>query len=541
MSKIADYLRERLAGEVSTEPSIRQNFATDGSIFSIMPQIVVYPRTTNDVRKVARFAWRLAERGQVLPITARGSGTDTTGGAIGSGAVISFPAHMSRILETEVRSQMLRVQPGLNLYAMQEAAATHGLFLPTMPSDFKVATVGGALGSNVAGTKSLKYGSINDWTDRLEVVLSNGEVIQTGRISKNELNAKKGLQTMEGEIYRSLDSLIEDNTDLISDIISGEKTNHGGYSIELVKDASGSFDLTPLFIGSQGTLGLIVQAIIKMAPRPEEVSYMVAAITTDQELSDLTEKLLELEPSELEFIDRETLKLIESKGGGTPWKLISEKLPETLIFIEFDDKHRARKVKKAAKILDSAGITDAQIASTWEDQETLRSVHHSVATLTNFNERGTAALPLAPDVLVSPEQVPELVRTVRQLLKQNHVEGGIWGHLGSGVVSIHPLINLANLGQRQTVFKFMNELQEAVNAIGGTISGEFSDGRQFAPYLNKRHDDKIVEIHKKIKDIFDPFNMLNPGVKIGTSQSQLLEILRQNYDQSRFAEYNLRG
>ena len=541
MSKIADYLRERLAGEVSTEPSIRQNFATDGSIFSIMPQIVVYPRTTNDVRKVARFAWRLAERGQVLPITARGSGTDTTGGAIGSGAVISFPAHMSRILETEVRSQMLRVQPGLNLYAMQEAAATHGLFLPTMPSDFKVATVGGALGSNVAGTKSLKYGSINDWTDRLEVVLSNGEVIQTGRISKNELNAKKGLQTMEGEIYRSLDSLIEDNTDLISDIISGEKTNHGGYSIELVKDASGSFDLTPLFIGSQGTLGLIVQAIIKMAPRPEEVSYMVAAITTDQELSDLTEKLLELEPSELEFIDRETLKLIESKGGGTPWKLISEKLPETLIFIEFDDKHRARKVKKAAKILDSAGITDAQIASTWEDQETLRSVHHSVATLTNFNERGTAALPLAPDVLVSPEQVPELVRTVRQLLKQNHVEGGIWGHLGSGVVSIHPLINLANLGQRQTVFKFMNELQEAVNAIGGTISGEFSDGRQFAPYLNKRHDDKIVEIHKKIKAIFDPFNMLNPGVKIGTSQSQLLEILRQNYDQSRFAEYNLRG
>ena len=97
MSKIADYLRERLAGEVSTEPSIRQNFATDGSIFSIMPQIVVYPRTTNDVRKVARFAWRLAERGQVLPITARGAGTDTTGGAIGSGAVISFPAHMSRI------------------------------------------------------------------------------------------------------------------------------------------------------------------------------------------------------------------------------------------------------------------------------------------------------------------------------------------------------------------------------------------------------------------------------------------------------------
>ena len=95
MSKIAEYLRERLIGEVSTEPNVTDSLATDGSIFSVHPRVVVYPRTTNDVRKVARFSWRLAERGQILPLTARGNGTDTTGGAIGSGAIISFPAHMS--------------------------------------------------------------------------------------------------------------------------------------------------------------------------------------------------------------------------------------------------------------------------------------------------------------------------------------------------------------------------------------------------------------------------------------------------------------
>jgi FAD/FMN-containing dehydrogenase len=479
MSKIAKYLNGYILGEVSARESRLKQFTQDKSILSIKPNLVMFPWITEDIRKIMRFSWQLAEKKHTFNVTARGYDGSTDGSSLGDGIIVDVSRHMNKIYELDLKQRLVRVAAGANFRELNLALGAQALTIAQSPAGERL-TIGGAIAQNLPSEK-INYGELIDAVAKMEVVLSNGEVIQTERISKRELSQKQGLQTMEGEIYRSLDSLIEDNTDLISDIISGEKTNHGGYSIELVKDASGSFDLTPLFIGSQGTLGLIVQAIIKMAPRPEEVSYMVAAITTDQELSDLTEKLLELEPSELEFIDRETLKLIESKGGGTPWKLISEKLPETLIFIEFDDKHRARKVKKAAKILDSAGITDAQIASTWEDQETLRSVHHSVATLTNFNERGTAALPLAPDVLVSPEQVPELVRTVRQLLKQNHVEGGIWGHLGSGVVSIHPLINLANLGQRQTVFKFMNELQEAVNAIGGTISGEFSDGRQFAP------------------------------------------------------------
>ena len=536
MSKIAEYLRERLIGEVSTEPNVTDSLATDGSIFSVHPRVVVYPRTTNDVRKVARFSWRLAERGQILPLTARGNGTDTTGGAIGSGAIISFPAHMSRILETDARSQMLRVQPGLNLYAMQEAAATHGLFLPVMPDNFKVATIGGALGCNAVGTKSVKYGSMRNWVDRLEVVLSNGEVLQTGRISKRELSSKKGLQTMEGKIYRGIDNLIDDNSELIADL-----TSSGDYAIELVKDRDGSFDLTPLFIGSQGTLGLIVQAIVKLAPYPEEVSYLAAAITSEQDLASIAEQLLELEPSELEFIDKDTLKLIEKKDGGTPWKTVTKHLPETLIFIEFDDKQRARKVKKAAKILDSAGVVDAQIASTWEDQETLRSVHHSVSTIMSFFERGTAALPLAPEVTVAPARVPELVRAIRQLLSQNHIEGGIWGSLGTGTVSVYPLINLANLGQRQVVFKFINELQELTRPLDGAISGMQSSGRQFAPNLNKQNDPKLMDIYSQIKQIFDPYRTMNPGVIVDTTQAELLEQLRQEYKRDRFQEYNLRG
>ena len=540
MSKIADYLRERLTGEVSAEPAVRKRFATDGSVLQIAPQIVVYPRTTNDVRKLARFTWRLAERGQVLPMVPRGGGTDTTGAAIGSGAAVVFPAHMARILELDIKSQMVRVQPGLNLATLQEAMATHGLFLPPVPSDFKASTVGGALGCNAAGTKSIKYGTLRDWTDRLEIVLANGEIIQTGRISKHELNAKKGLQTMEGEIYRSLDNLIEDNQELIQKLDESNTPNASGYALELVKAKDGSFDLTQLVIGSQGTLGVIVQAILKLTNRPTEVSMMAAAITGEQDLPTLTEDLLQLEPSELEFIDGGTLELIEQLGGGTPWKTVTDVKPVAMVFIEFDDRNRARKVKKAAKLLESAGVLDARVATEWEDQESLRSIHHSVSTITNYSHQGTSALPLAPDIAVEPSKVPLLVEKVRGLLRHHHIEGGVWGHLGTGVISVRPLINLANLGQRQIVFKLISELAEAAADLGGSLTGEFGEGRRASMATDDQNGQELTDLFVKVKQIFDPYGTLNPGVKSGSDQQTLLAHLRQEYNQSD-AEFNLRG
>ena len=133
------------------------------------------------------------------------------------------------------------------------------------------------------------------------------------------------------------------------------------------------------------------------------------------------------------------------------------------------------------------------------------------------------------------------MRAIRQLLSQNHIEGGIWGSLGTGTVSVYPLINLANLGQRQVVFKFINELQELTRPLDGAISGMQSSGRQFAPNLNKQNDPKLMDIYSQIKQIFDPYKTMNPGVIVDTTQAELLEQLRQEYKRDRFQEYNLRG
>ncbi|HKX23708.1 MAG TPA: FAD-binding oxidoreductase, partial [Candidatus Saccharimonadales bacterium] len=262
MNKVANYLQEHIVGEVLSANSVRKYFSTDGSIFEMTPSMVVYPKNVSDVRKVARFSWQLSEKGHVLPITPRGRGSDQSGAAIGKGIVMVFPAHMNRLLELDTKQRLARVQPGINYLAFQEAVKTHGLFLPPYPSSIDYATIGGSIANNAAGEKTVKYGDTRKFVEGLEVVLADGELIQTTRLNKRELNRKKGLTNFEGEIYRQLDGLITDNWELIQQQgeIPGITKNAAGYALGQVKRKDGSFDLTPLFVGSQGTLGIVTEA-----------------------------------------------------------------------------------------------------------------------------------------------------------------------------------------------------------------------------------------------------------------------------------------
>lgn len=542
MSKITNYLNEHLAGDVVADDNARRQFSTDGSILSVTPHLVVHPRIVDDVRKIARFTWRLAERGQILPLTARGNGTDPTGAAIGNGTILDFPAHMAQIMEFDLKSKMVRVQAGIELETLNQAVSTHGLQLPIDGGNARVMTVGGAIANNVPGRRFAKYGCMRDWVDQLEVVLANGEIIQTGRISRRELNEKKGLQTLEGEIYRAVDSLIDDHPDIVGELASGSALDAGGYSLDLVKNDNGSFDLTPLFLGSQGALGIITQAIIRLVDVPADSNLIVAAITGDENLSDLTNRMLELEPAALEFIDGDTLQLVREITGFTPWAEVTHKLPYALMFIEFDEAKANRKVKRAAKIMESVGIAEANIATEPADVEAMRTILDCVAAITNHNDMGTAAVPLATDLAVAPENTFDVVDEIRRVAKANHIQVGIWGNLGSGLITVRPLVNLANLGQRQVVFRLLDKLGEIAVGKGGSLTGCGGPGRLLTPWTRLQYDKDVAEVFAKVKKIFDPYGVLNTGVRSDmATRSDVLSALRQDYRQDRFAQYNLRG
>ncbi len=153
MNNIAHYLQEHIVGEATASTDIRRHFANDASILTIIPSCVVYPRSENDIRKTARFAWQLAERGKVVPITSRGLGSDTGGAAIGSGILLIFAAHLNRILSLDPRRKNVEIEPGINYEKLQQTLFTHGLFLPPYPSSSQFSTVGGAIANNAMWRK----------------------------------------------------------------------------------------------------------------------------------------------------------------------------------------------------------------------------------------------------------------------------------------------------------------------------------------------------------------------------------------------------
>lgn len=532
MSKVADYLRQHIVGEVLTSPSVRKFFSTDGSVFTVTPQMVVYPRSTDDIRKIARFSWQLAERGKVVPITARGAGSDQAGGALGDGIILTFPAHLNKLLELDTKKNTARVQPGINYRNFQDTIKTHGRFLPPYPSSIDYSTIGGAVANNAAGERSVKYGTTRDFVHGLQVVLANGELIQTYRLSKRELNHKKGLATFEGEIYRQLDGLITDNWELIQSMHKNVTKNSAGYALAEVKRADGTFDLTPLLVGSQGTLGIVSEIELTVVPNNMNRSLVVAGFQKIEDASGVVEDILKLVPATIEMVDKHLLEFIETHYPNQLKGLLEPPFPQVLLLIEFDDlggSVQAKKVKKLIKIL-SRVTADYQITTDYDERDELWKIRHSAAAVIAHSEGTKKALPIIEDGVVPKDQFTAFVHSIYALFKKYNLDAAVWGHAGNANLHLQPFLDLASVGDRQKVFKIMDEYYAAVIQMGGSTAGEHNDGRLRAPYLPQLYGEEIYKLFEATKRIFDPHAILNPGVKIGVTRADQLKELRREYN-----------
>ncbi len=532
-SKVAHYLQEHLLGEVITSSDARRYFSTDGSVFSVTPAVVAYPQNENDVRKAARFSWQLAERGRRIPITARGSGTDQSGGALGEGIMLVFPAHMNRVLELDSKTGVVVIEPGINYGKLQQTLHTHGRFLPPYPSSMEFSTVGGAIANNAAGEKTIKYGCTRDYIKSLRVVLANGEVIETGRISKRELNKKLGLATFEGEIYRSLDALLEENRDIVARTVLNVTKNSAGYAVADVKRKDGSFDLTPLMVGSQGTLGIVTEATIETAPYNPDTT-LIAAFFDDIQVSE--QVVMELRglsspPSALEVVDENLLNFIHQHNPNQLKGIIEPPFHKLVILIEFDDsseRTRKRMTKRALKVLERYQVPHI-VETEARKKEELWKIRHSAAAVISHTEGNTRALPIIEDGIVPVDKFNEYLKAVYDIFQRYGLRVAIWGHAGNANLHMQPFLDLSQVGDRQKVFKIIDDYYSMVISMGGSTSGEHSDGRLRAPYLEKLYGPEVYGLLQKVKQIFDPYGILNPGVKIGVTLDDIKPLLRSEY------------
>lgn len=533
MSKVAHYLQEHLIGEVMTSADARRYFSTDTSVLTLTPAIIIYPQNENDIRKATRFTWQLAERGRVIPITARGSGTDQAGAAIGNGIIAVFPAHMNKVLELDPKTGTVALQPGLNYGKLQQTLQTHGRFLPPFPASIEYSTLGGAIANNASGEKSVKYGCTRDFVKSLRVVLSNGEVIETSRVSKRDLSKKMGLSSFEGEIYRALDALLEENRELVSKTKLATSKNSAGYALAEIKQKDGSFDLTPLFVGSQGTLGIITEAVMSTEPYNAQKTLLVASFNDIENTAKAVAEICKLpdRPSAVEMVDNNLLEFID-KHNPNQLKGVTEKpFAKITLLVEFDDfndRSQKRMARKAKKIVeDFAG--SCVIESDPEQQEQLWKIRHSAASVMAHSDNNSKAVPVIEDGVVPVERFAEYIAGIYALFDKHRLQVAVWGHAGNANLHMQPFLDLAQLGDRQKLFKLMDEYHQLVISLGGSTTAEHGDGRLRGPYLKQLYGEEVYVLFEQVKKIFDPHGTLNPNVKVGVTVDDVKSMLRQEY------------
>ena len=530
MSKLANYLQEHLRGGVISAPAIRDEYARDESILALTPEMVVFPYNISDIRKLARFTWQLAEKGHILPITARGNGTDTTGAAIGKGVSLVFPAHMNNILELDTKQRLVRVQPGLLCGSLQMAMMTHGYRIPALEDAPRTMTIGGAIANNYAGGLSSRYGSMRDWVEQVEMVLANGEVIQTGRINKRELEKRKGLPTLEGEIYRQVDGIIMDNPEPISEMANA--LSNVGYALDQVKQRDGSFDLLPLVMGSQGTLGLVSEVILRLDPFTPQAELVVAAFSSLAEAHDALDELRKLQPSRVEMLDGTALQLLQKQQPTQLVEIIGEEvteMPAALYFIEFDDKHAGKKAKKVQKQLSRNGSSALKIEEYDQRKVVWQFFYGAVAQFKTAEKEGRIGLPIMNDVGIPDDKFQTYLEGVAALGKKYRTAWPVVSHVLDGQFSMWPLFDLRKVNDRQKALKLMDEYYTMTAALGGVVATSGGEGRLHGLTATKQYSEGLFELFTQVRIAFDPYGTLNPGVKQAGSIKDTVAMLRSEY------------
>ena len=523
-------LSQKLLGTVTDNPDVLEHFATDGSIFQIVPAGVVYPNNTADVRKTVAFVAEKAAAGKAISITPRGKGGDSGGGAIGEGLQLVMPAHMNKLLRLE--NDYVVVQPGITLRTLQQTLHTHGRFLPSAPTGLDTTTVGGAVSNDDAGPRAYKYGSFRDWVKSLKVVIADGSLIETRRISARELNRKKGLDTAEGELYRKLDNILLDHPELISKQQPRSRHNTAGYALSKVRGRDGSFDLSQVFIGAQGTLGVITEITLRTAPYNPRTTLVVGYFGSLDQAGEAVVRLAAHKPSAIELVDQTLLEYLREHRPGDLEGLVPEKLPRVMLIAEFDDSSQlTQKIRstRAERLMRRHGAT-TRISTDPIEQVAIWKIRRDAPSLMALTGQGRKALPFIDAAAVPVLKLAEFIDRSHKLLAKHGVEAAIWGHAGDGQLHLMPFLDLSKRRDVDRLFHLSHEFHDLVVALGGTSSAEHNDGLLRAAYLDRLYGEELAELMASTKHAFDPHSIFNPMHKTQATEVYAREHLRDSYN-----------
>ncbi len=525
MNRIAIYLNKSIDGVVYSAPNILEQYATDRSMLKINPRVVALPENTTDIRKLVRFSYQLSQKKVSLPITVRGSGYSKTGSDIGTGLIISTE-RMSAIQEIDVRQRLVRVQCGVKLGELKKALNLCGLDLPVFGNPFE--TIGGLIAKAASASNNTEPSTIYDFINRAEIVLADGTLIEARNYSNHYFRKKKLEEGREGDLYRALDELIEDKWESINRLPENKKNRFGYSGLGAVKTKR-SFSLLPLFSGSEGTLGIITEVILRVEPVFDRPDYIAIPCKTATAFAFVARELKRLKFTDIVVYDTELFNATASTGKSTRFFRRVSDDGYLIVANVKDDSTRDRRCKLAKirkNLPDSLRIIE-------EDEDNRRDfleLDRALDAYLNDCSSNSYHLPLVDGVYIPPENQAKFLDGVTKLAKSMSLSMAVYGSVDFDTFSIRPNFNPSSVAGRKKIIQFLSVYLKLIYDNNGYPCGEAPEGRFMAIFAQKFESVQTIDLYKKIKKLFDPNNILNPGIKQDTNIKTTLKHFRSDYN-----------
>lgn len=523
MNRLAVYLNRHIDGVVYSAPSILTANSTDRSVLKYFPRLVAEPQSVLDVRRLARFSYQLAQKKIQLPITLRGSGLSKGASDIGTGLIMSF-ARMNHIQEVDVTQRLVRVQTGVTLGELRKALLLQGLDFVALGDERE--TIGDLIARNASAYDNARPTTIAELITCAEVVLSDGTLIQVETQKKRAFNQKKKLDNLEGAIYHEIGELYDENKSLIESL--DPLHARAGYSgIKNLKD--GGINLMPLLCGSDNTLGIITEVILRVEPVFDEPIRVAVVCRNAHDYARVCATLKKLNLTDLFVYDTELYNEVTNTGKTS--KFFRKASDDGyLITATIKDDSTFWRRYKLHRIREELASTYRVIIEDEENKKDFRVLECNLAAYLNDSTKTMFRLPLIDGVYVPKESQVRFLNNVTRMSDKLGVALAIYGMPEFDCFTVRPNYTLNTAEGRRKMVSFMREYIEMVYKLGGNACGDSSEGRFLPIFINQYRDAEQLKLDGCIKQIFDPFDILNPGIKQEADSRNILRHFRIDYD-----------
>ena len=502
-------LKLNVRGEVLSDRTSLGLYATDASVYQIEPVVIVLPKDTDDVQAAIKIAGD--HNVTILP---RGGGTSLAGQTVGKSMILDFSKYMNHVLELNIEEKWVRVQPGLVRDELNTELKEHRLHFAPDPATSSRANVGGMIGNNSSGTKSILYGKTVDHILELDIILADGTNLHLENLTKEAVDSKANSDSREGNIYKEFSNIISKNAEEIEKRFPKVMRRVQGYNLDEFINTD-NWNLSKIICGSEGTLAAITEVKLNLEPLPKFKSICVVHFSHLKQSIEAVNEMLPFDPSAIEILDSTVIQMSRENLTTRRHSHFIEGNPVSIQIVEFYGDTYEDVMDRPTRMIEHLKTLKMGYAyplfpegESYEDVWVIRKKGLGLMLGVKGSKK---PLPFIEDSGIPTDVLPEYIERVLNICKENKTDAAMYAHASVGVIHVRPILDLRDAQDIQRFKNISEATFQLVQEYGGSWSGEHGDGLVRSFYLRRYFGDQVYDALKQVKKLFDPDNLMNPG------------------------------